>query len=234
MTKAVLIAGGAGTRLQNEGVPKALASLDSHTTILDKQIELLNQNGVFNIILSLGFQAEQVIQHLKRKYRNHENMFEYVIEYEPLGTGGWLKLMKPLQEPFFVLNADNLIDYDMIELLRAQLEHPEVIATVGVTEVEDISESGSVLTQEDLILTFQEKTGQNTKGLVNAGHYVFTPRIWGCLPRKKNISLENDLFPLLARKNRLGCYKIVTDKFSAPDTPNRLRQAQKKWAEHTK
>jgi len=205
MSEAILIAGGGKTRLQELNKQNIL---DTQITLLDKQIRRLNNSGVFKITLSLGFGAEQIKKHISDKYRTCQEMFTYITEKKPLGTAGWMHLTPKRKKPVFVMNADDVLKYDMIEMLKQHLSHPKYVATIAAVKVDHISNCGSITNKDLLITSFNEKTGEKQSGLISAGQYVFSPRIWDYLPKKKIVSLEKDVFPKLAEKGLLACYII--------------------------
>ncbi|KKP55673.1 MAG: Nucleoside-diphosphate-sugar pyrophosphorylase [Microgenomates group bacterium GW2011_GWD1_33_9] len=88
--KAVIIAGGMGTRLES-ATPKILHKIGK-ATILDHQIRHLTENGITQIYLSLGYNNQQVIDYVQKHYYNKN--IHFIVEQEPSGTGGFLKLMK--------------------------------------------------------------------------------------------------------------------------------------------
>lgn len=220
----VLIAGGKGERLGMQ-VPKCLVELRPGWTILEQQLENFRKHSAESFTLALGYKAEMV-----KEYCEDKNIFvNYLIEKEPLGTGGWLKNIK-LDEPFLACNCDNLIRRNPFDLV---MHHEnwcgDCVATVLVTMVEDAGESGTVEVANDKVVSFKEKTGKKIPGLINAGHYFFTPKIYDYLPDKNVVSLERDVFPVLAAKGLLGAYVVPPDCFCAPDTPERLQKAKEAW-----
>ena len=99
--KAIILAGGRATRLPNSAkeIPKALVEINGKP-VLQHQIDLLASHGIFDIRLALGHKSNQIISYLKGKY-------EYVIEEEPLATGGAIAYaFRGVGEPCFVRRGD--------------------------------------------------------------------------------------------------------------------------------
>ncbi|MBI4359754.1 MAG: NTP transferase domain-containing protein, partial [Candidatus Jacksonbacteria bacterium] len=99
--KVIILAGGRGTRLQESAkdIPKALVKIDGKP-ILQHQIDLFLKHGFSDIRFALGYKSNQIIAYLNGRY-------EYVVETEPLGTGGALKFASSdLREPFIAVNGD--------------------------------------------------------------------------------------------------------------------------------
>ncbi len=222
--KAVIIAGGKGTRLKDSinYLPKILAPLKENYTILDRQMKFLAKNKVNSVILSLGHGANKVVEHIKEKKYN----CEYLIENEPLGTGGWLNIIPNINENFLVFNGDNMMDFDILDFLMCH-EKKQPVATIAVIEINDISDSGSVVIENGKIKEFKEKTGEHKKGFINSGFYMFSPEIFDNIKKEGYISLEKEVFPKLAEEGELQAYPIKNVKWAAPDTPERLEEARK-------
>ena len=94
--KAVILAGGFGKRLRplTESIPKPLVEIGGKT-ILERQIEWLGNNDIKEIILCIGFLKDKIIEYINNEKSNTISL-KYVIEKEPLGTGGALLNSKEL------------------------------------------------------------------------------------------------------------------------------------------
>jgi D-glycero-alpha-D-manno-heptose 1-phosphate guanylyltransferase len=118
VTDAIILAGGKGTRMCGE-VPKPLARMFGKT-LISHQIEYLERNpSVNNIIISLGYKADQVMDYLKDHHLQSRLMVS--VENMPLGTAGALKqaLRYATTEYVIVLNVDNVSDIDVEKLIAA-------------------------------------------------------------------------------------------------------------------
>ena len=105
--KAIILAGGKGTRLPESAkhIPKALVSINNKA-VIQHQLDLLQKHGITDVIFALGFRHDHIIDHIRGKHH-------FVVEKEPLGTGGAIKFASQgLTEPFLVLNGDILSDFD--------------------------------------------------------------------------------------------------------------------------
>ncbi len=198
-TPVVLLAGGRGTRLpaEEQDKPKCLVEIAGRP-ILAWQIDELRRQGFFSITLALGYKAQQVIDWLKQ-YGYTD--ITYVVEKEPLGTGGGLKLAtNHLHKPFIAMNADDLADVDLRSLIRHSCDHRyNVLSGVRHNDVRTFS-----LVQHDeykRITSFEEKKPDASGGVVSIGHYYLLPDIFADTPDA--FSIEKDIFPLLAKKGSL-------------------------------
>src|SRR4051812_16011697 len=148
--QALVLAGGEGTRLRplTRTVPKPVMPLAGRP-FLTFMLDWLRSHGVSEVILSCGFLSDGVHDVLGDIYEGMR--LRYVIEREPLGTGGPVRLALDeglLDERFLVLNGDVLTDMDLtVELARH--EEAGATATLALIAVEDTSSYGVVPTDDD-------------------------------------------------------------------------------------
>jgi D-glycero-alpha-D-manno-heptose 1-phosphate guanylyltransferase len=195
----LILAGGLGTRLKSivSDRPKALAEADG-ITFLDLQLKWLRQSGVKDIVLLLGYKAEQIIE-----YVGDENEWGLNInclqERVPLGTGG--SLLNAVNElklegELLLLNGDSLTEVALVDFCSQQRNlHSSGLVVV---HQESASRFGIVQFNKDQeLIDFMEKDATTTSGWINAGIYYF-PAGWFKNLLKQNslpCSLEKDLIP---------------------------------------
>jgi D-glycero-alpha-D-manno-heptose 1-phosphate guanylyltransferase len=205
--RAFIICGGAGTRLRPvlADRPKSMALIGGKP-FLQLLLERLTSQGVNDVILGTGYMAEKIEGYFdcgsKLAMRIH-----YSREYEPLGTGGSLKLAEPLiSDPVLVLNGDSYVEWSlvpMLELFRAK----DADMVIVLHAVSDVARYGSVALDNDGRITqFLEKGLQTGHGLINAGVYLLRKQIVHEFPAGTAISLERDVFPRLLNR---GVYGLV-------------------------
>jgi NDP-sugar pyrophosphorylase family protein len=119
---AVILAGGRGTRLKpfTITIPKPLLPVGDFP-ILDILIQQLVNSGVQRIVLTLGHMAPLFKAYVGNGKYGHVQI-DYLIEDEPLGTAGPLRLIQDLDENFLVLNGDLLTTLDFDAFLRFHME----------------------------------------------------------------------------------------------------------------
>ncbi len=134
---------------------------------------------------------------------------DYVVEQEPLGTGGGIRnVASALTEPdVLVFNGDVLSGLDPAEVVRT---HRSVRAdvTLHLVRVPDPRAFGCVPTTSDgEVLGFLEKTDEPPTDLVNAGCYVFRREVIDTIPAGRPVSVERETFPgLLAAGARVHAH----------------------------
>lgn len=235
--KAVILAGGKGTRLEpvTFETPKPLITVQNRS-LMDHAIDLLWEYGVYEIWMSLG--------HSWAKIKEAYPTLPFLIDVNalgmvsPLGTGGWLNVISNQEsvsdrfsEDFIVLNVDNLFDLNILEFKQAHNDN-DVLCTIAAVEVDDVSQYGSLEISESKITGFNEKTGTGS-GYINSGYYIFSPKIFEYvkdlgLSSHEPVSLEKDVFPKLAMEGKLGVYKSNGQWFDV-GTFERWADAIKKW-----
>lgn len=209
---AVILAGGRGTRLQAvvSDVPKPLAPVNGRP-FLDYQFALLAQSGVVSrVILSLGHQAQKVIDH----YAQHPPPLPttFIVEQEPLGTGGGLRLaLSDVQSTrLFTMNGDSLFRWDLPALIAAH-EATRPAATLALVEVPDTSRYGAVTVEDGRVTAFLEKSEARGPGLINAGLNLFERSALEAIPEGRPVSLEQEVYPELVRQGRLNAVGFASD-----------------------
>ena len=132
----------------------------------------------------------------------------FIVEDEPLGTGGSIKNainFLNIRESFLVVNADTWLGDGLREL---NCSYPNTIAAVNV---KDCSRYGALVVGDNKIIKFSEKDSFTRKGLINAGLYHLSPDIFVGSKKNRNFSLENEIFPSLVGKKRLNALQINSD-----------------------
>ena len=123
-------------------------------------------------------------------------------ESPPAGTGGALVLAWPhLDESFFVLNGDTILDLDLGALAAVLSEVPVALGALALRHVADAGRYGRVSMESRQILGFAEKS-MGGPGLISGGVYCLRRSALDLLPAPP-CSLEKDLFPRLASERRL-------------------------------
>jgi len=205
--KAVIIAGGLGTRLRplTNNIPKPIVPVANQPFIL-QQIELLKTHGVTEIILNLHYLSDSIKELTREKKLGVK--IDYSIEEHPLGTAGAVKNAEEFfkgEELIIVLNGDILTDINIGEVIKFHRKH-KAMATLTLTPVSDPTPYGLVLTDpHGRITDFIEKPSwERVQGIdkweINAGIYVLDPKIFTELPKHAPVMFENYVFPNLLKK----------------------------------
>lgn len=224
---ALILAGGKGTRMGKltRTTQKLMIDLNGKP-VLQHQIEFLKKNGVTEILLSVGYLKEQVIDFFEDGSKFGVKI-DYVIEEEPLGTAGPIRLAKEkLNETFVMVNGDTLTNAKILELVKFHKKE-KALATIMLVHSEETKSRGMVKMKGNKIMEFVEKPDKDTKSLINGGWYVIEPRVIDMIP-EGYCMLEKDIFPKLAAEGKLSGWQTKA-KVLDMGTPERLEKALREW-----
>jgi NDP-sugar pyrophosphorylase family protein len=204
--KAVILAGGEGTRLR----PLTLATPKPVVPVVDRpflrhQLDLLASVGVREVVFSVAYQPER-IQAVFGDGSAIGHRIHYAVEETPLGTGGAVKNAERfLDETTIVFNGDVLTDVDLARVLA---EHRAFgsRASLVLTPVANPSAYGLVETDSNgRVVRFTEKPdpSQIRTDTINAGIYVLESSTLALMPAGQPHSIERQFFPTLLARGEL-------------------------------
>lgn len=209
--KALFLAGGMGTRLQplTDKLPKPMVPI-MNKPLLERTMHNLKKCGISEVIISTCYQPDYI-----KDYFGDGSAFdlkiEYIVEDQPMGTGGAIKKAEDyFDETFIVFNADIVTDIDLSKMICFH-QSKEALATIAVTEVEDPSVYGVIeYDPSGYAISFKEKPkpGESLSKSINAGTYIFEPAIFKEIAGDRAVSVEREVFPdLLKRAKKIGVYQ---------------------------
>jgi mannose-1-phosphate guanylyltransferase/phosphomannomutase len=226
--KAVVMAGGEGTRLRplTSNQPKPMVPIVGKPC-MEHILELLKQHGLEDVIVTVAF----LPQAIRSYFGDGESLgleIEYSVEESPLGTAGSVRLASGrLDETFLVISGDALCDVDLGELVRFHREK-EAAVTIGLKSVENPLEFGIVVTDEDgKIERFLEKPSwsQVFSDTINTGIYVLEPEVLRHIPDDRPYDFSKELFPLLLEMGRPMYGYVFDDYWQDIGNLDQFRQA---------
>lgn len=222
---AAILAGGFGKRLRpyTDEIPKPMVQI-SGRPLLEWQIMWLKRHGFDEIVLLVGYKKEKIIE-----YFGSGNKFGikiiYVVEDEPLGTGGAIKNAEHVlsrQSVFLVINGDIVTNIDPILLfkkLESKSKYLGAIATIPLP-----SPYGILELNEDEVKGFVEKPLLRDYW-INAGIYALKPEALRYFPERGD--LETTAFPAMARDGVLSAVMYDNIFWKAVDTHKDLEDVCK-------
>ncbi len=213
--KAVIMAGGEGTRLRplTSNAPKPMLPLVNRP-MMEHVIDLLTRHDIDEIIVTVAFMANSI-----RTYFGDGSEFgvqiEYATEESPLGTAGSVRnAMEHLDERFLVISGDVLTDIDLGAIVATHNESG-ALATIGLVHVENPLEFGIVITHEDgRIERFLEKPtwGQVFSDTINTGIFVLEPEVFDHIEADRPVDFSSEVFPKLLAED-LPLYGAVAEGY---------------------
>ncbi|MFQ6075869.1 MAG: sugar phosphate nucleotidyltransferase [Candidatus Bathyarchaeia archaeon] len=206
--KALILAGGFGTRLRPLTCTRSKLMFPiANRPLLDWILESLARSGVKKVVMAVNYMAEAIERSFGTS--KYGMRLEYSRETMPLGTGGPIKRAETMldedDDPFFVLNGDILSTVDYADLYKRHMSF-KAEATIALYEVDDPSRFGVVeINGRSQILKFVEKPQpeEAPSRLVNAGVYVLKQSVIEGIPPAGKVSLEREIFPVLAERGGL-------------------------------
>lgn len=222
--KAVILAGGLGKRLRplTDKMPKALLPIAGRS-ILEWQIIWLKHYGFHEIVLCVGYLWEEIRKKL-RDGSMYRVEITYVVESEPLGTGGALmNAKKELEDTdkFIVINGDVLTNLDLTEFST------HVMGDVGSIALVPLPSPFGIVDYDRntlMIKSFIEKP-RIRDYWINAGVYIFRNEIFKYLPEKGDI--ERTAFPRLAEESKLKAVIFPEVFWTSIDSHKDIEEASK-------
>ncbi|MBC7474590.1 MAG: NTP transferase domain-containing protein, partial [Candidatus Sericytochromatia bacterium] len=214
--KAVLMAGGSGTRLRplTCSLPKPMVPI-VNKPIIGHIVDLLKTYGIKDIIVTLHYLPTVIENYLKNGSDQGVNIAYSIEEGAPLGTAGCVKnISDKLTETFMVISGDALTDFNLDDAIKFHKEKGSK-ATLILTRVPDPLDFGVVITDnEGRIERFLEKptSSEIFSDTINTGIYILEPEVLDYLPANAEKDFSKDLFPLLL-KNGDPIYGYVAEGY---------------------
>lgn len=207
--QAVILAGDKGMTIGGKTIPKILLPVKGKT-LVEQNIEILKKYGVSEVIIDASEKWENQI---KSVLRDGSALEVKVIYRKNLGTGSILRDAKNLiSNTFLMINGDILLEtVDLEDMYDFHKKHNSW-GTIAVATAADPSRLGTIVMKGDAITDFIEKTEkpEHHTHLINGGIYMLEPKVCTVIPQKSSgqIMVENDIFPKLAKENKLLGYQI--------------------------
>lgn len=231
ITKAVILAGGEGTRLRpyTYEVAKPMLPIKGKPMV-QHVLDLLRSHGVTDIYLSIGYKGEQIEEYFSNGSKVGLSI-KYIREKKPLGTAGPLRMIKnKLKESFYLIWADCISKIDLTDFAHFHKSH-DGLATIALTTVDDTSRFGVASMKGNLITGFVEKPKNEDapSKLVNTGIAIFEPEIIDkYIPKTGKAMVEKDVYPRLSAENKLYGYPFEGQWFDT-GTHEAYERAIKEW-----
>lgn len=223
MSKLLLLAGGLGTRLKSEvpDVPKVLAPINGKPFI-HFIIEMFQRKSVEEITFLLGYKNEMIIEYVEKTFPQLKKI--YVIEKEPLGTGGAILQGLKISDgkTFIIGNGDTFFDVDLDGMLK---NHGETECSIALKPMSNFDRYGSVsIDTHNNITAFNEKK-YCSKGFINGGIYIIQKEDFLKRSYPEKFSFETDFLANQTIPKKLKGY-ISDEYFIDIGIPEDYKRAQ--------
>ncbi len=224
--EVIILAGGFGTRLQSivKNVPKPMVDING-MPFLSFIMDYLVRHGVSKVLLSVGYKHEIIENYFGSRYKNLD--IEYIIEEEPLGTGGAIKkaLEQVKGKAVIVMNGDTFFNLDIKKIVDFHFGK-DAMLTLAVKPMHNYDRYDSIIFEDNKIIDFADKSFKSF-GHINGGVYVLSKKILNYFGEfKKNFSFEIEF--LRKTIHEITVYPFISDSYFIDiGIPEDYRKAQK-------
>jgi mannose-1-phosphate guanylyltransferase / phosphomannomutase len=228
--KAVVMAGGEGTRLRplTSHRPKPLCAV-LNRPIMEHIILLLKKHGITEIVVTLHYLADEIEGYFGDGSEWGVKLY-YSVEDTPLGTAGSVKKAEEhlLDDTFIIVSGDALTDIDISAAIEFHRKK-ESLATIVLSHVPNPLEFGVVITDDEgRIRRFLEKPswGEVFSDTVNTGMYILEPSVFEYMEQGRSYDWSQDIFPQILREEKPLFGYIMPDYWCDVGNLNQYREAQ--------
>ena len=208
--KVVIMAGGRGTRISElfPDIPKPMIPVCG-IPVLEREISSLKEQGFTDIILTVGYKAESIMQHFGDG-RKYGVQIEYFVEKEPLGNAGALfRIKDKLTEDFLLLNADAMFNVDFNLFVKFHKAHNGLVTLFTHPNNHPYDSGLIVANKEKKVeqwLTKEDKRPKYYQNRVNAGLHVINPEALDLKVTTDKVDLDRQVLKPLCSSGKIYCY----------------------------
>jgi mannose-1-phosphate guanylyltransferase len=211
--KALILAGGMGTRLQPYTffVPKPMLPL-ADKPLLEHLIHWLKSNGVSEVVISVSYLRNMIEEYFKDG-RRWNIKIEYARSDSPLGIGGQiLSAREHINSTFYLLYGDSVFDFNLKKMASFH-KRADASLTLGLMYYSEKMKYGVIERDEKSgkVLEWREKP--EVGGLINVGCYVAEPTLFDYIPKGKMYGFDNVVRDMMKAKERVNSFVIEGKEF---------------------
>jgi len=203
--KAVILAGGLGTRLlpYTKTTPKPMLLLGKKP-ILEYVIKWIKKNGIKEIVLCVSYKGKKIEDYFKNGEK-FDVKIEYAKSKKPLSTAGQLKTAEKFIDDTFVCTyGDTISDFNLKRMIREH-KRKKVLATMSLYNYKYTLRYGVINTKKHgLISSWNEKPMFNAK--INMGSYIFEPEIFSFIPKNKQYGMDDAIKKAIIKKKQINSF----------------------------
>jgi mannose-1-phosphate guanylyltransferase len=201
--KAVILAGGLGTRLQpyTTFVPKPMLPL-GEKPLLEHLIEWLRKNGIKSIVLCVSYLKKTIQDYFEDGARFGVDI-EYAVASKPLATAGQLKTAEKLvDETFVCVYGDSIFDFNLKNMINQHKKKRSFI-TMSLYEYQTKLNYGVIETSKNgRVVSWNEKP--EIKAKINIGCYVIEPQVFSLIPKNIPYGMDSVIKKAIAKKKSVN------------------------------
>lgn len=203
--KAVILAGGLGTRLQpyTTFVPKPMLPL-GEKPLLEHLIEWLKKNGIKNTVLCVSYLRKTIEDYFEGGERFGVNI-EYATAGKPLATAGQLKTAEQfIDDTFVCVYGDSIFDFNLRNMINQHKKKRSFI-TMSLYEYKTKLNYGVIdTTQNGKVIGWNEKPEISAN--INIGCYVMEPQVFDYIPKSKPYGMDDVIRKAISKKKLVNSF----------------------------
>jgi len=203
--KAVILAGGLGTRLQpyTTFVPKPMLPL-GEKPLLEHLIEWLKKNGIKTTVLCVSYLRKTIEDYFEDGERFGMNI-EYAVAGKPLATAGQLKTAEHfIDDTFVCVYGDSIFDFNLKNMMYQHKKKRSFI-TMSIYEYKTKLNYGVIdTTKNGKVIGWNEKP--DIKANINIGCYVMEPQVFGLIPSNKPYGMDDVIKKAISKKKLVSSF----------------------------
>lgn len=203
--KAIILAGGLGTRLLplTKKTPKPMLPLGKKP-ILEHLIDWSSENGVKSIVLCVSYLRKTIEDYFEDGKKFGVNI-EYAVSNKPLATAGQLKTAEEfIDDTFVCIYGDSIFDFSLKNMIK-QHNAKKAFVTMSLNEYKTRLEYGVIETSKTgKVLDWKEKP--EIKSNVNMGCYVMEPAVLKLIPKNKPYGMDDVIKKAMNRKKLVSSF----------------------------
>lgn len=227
--KAVILAGGLGTRLQPYTffIPKPMLPL-GNKPLLEYIIEWVkNAGGIDNIVVCVSYLHRTIEDYFEDGARFGVEI-EYARSERPVATAGQLKTAeKLLDEPFVCVYGDSVYKFNLRKMIREHMESKAFVSMALLAYSTKLKYGFIDMNGQDKVTAWREKP--EISGLINIGCYVMEPEFLKLIPKSGSFGMDEAVRKALEQKKTVKGFRIDTGFIDIGDKKSYL-DAYKQYA----